>query len=309
MDQSTTYPRFERNIPYGVADRRSRLNTVDVCLPRPSSAATADADANAQRIWVIYIHGGAWRDPDISSTSFEPALSILLRSPVLDDIAGFASVNYRLSPYPAHATRPSDAGDGARNVTHPAHRDDVLEALVFLQRRYAFGHRYLLVGHSCGATLAWQVVMPDEGASSAPGWPARPRGVVGVAGIYDFQGLRERHRHLPGYEDLLHNAFGPAWESESAAPVVWLQRVGRLRDTWPEAELVVLASSERDELVEMEQASMMAQALRETRHRTLNRTDELITLHASHDAICSEGTELAMVIAKSIDRLKRPTAS
>ncbi|CCX04397.1 Similar to Probable kynurenine formamidase; acc. no. A5DNX8 [Pyronema omphalodes CBS 100304] len=46
--------------------------------------------------WIIFIHGGAWRDPKITSDVGEPLLSRLL----LDLSCNAASLNYRLSPYP-----------------------------------------------------------------------------------------------------------------------------------------------------------------------------------------------------------------
>lgn len=85
-----------------------------------------------------YIHGGAFRDPLITSLSLLPSLSSIFARP---GSAGgkkisiaVASLNYRLSAYyPAHFSNPSRSeGDEDRNVIWPTHLDDVLKAIHFL---------------------------------------------------------------------------------------------------------------------------------------------------------------------------------
>lgn len=102
-----------------------------------------------------FIHGGAWRDPLVDATSFKPTVDILSASE--SGVVGFASINYRLSRYPNHGTKPSSPEDPSRNAEHPDHLNDVTRALIFLEKIYGISGRYLLAGHSCGATLAFQV--------------------------------------------------------------------------------------------------------------------------------------------------------
>jgi hypothetical protein len=75
-------------------------------------------------------------------------------------IAGYASIDYRLSAHPAY---PQDAGNtpktSLREARHPDHLDDVCSAIVFLMDKFDFGSNYILVGHSCGASLSFQAVM------------------------------------------------------------------------------------------------------------------------------------------------------
>ena len=93
--------------------------------------------------WIVFIHGGAWRDPNndsIDGKHLLEALPVMYKTNAGEDLmlAG-ASLNYRLSP----------------EVTHPCHVDDVLAGLSMLAARFEMT-RFALVGHSAGATLAFQ---------------------------------------------------------------------------------------------------------------------------------------------------------
>jgi len=61
-----------------------------------------------------------------------------------------ATINYRLSYF---HTRPE-----AYQAKHPDHLNDVAGAIAYLQDRYKFGGNYVIIGHSCGATLSLQYV-------------------------------------------------------------------------------------------------------------------------------------------------------
>lgn len=91
-----------------------------------------------------YIHGGYWCNPRELAWTFTATRAMLLTHPSLkktaDQIAGYASLNYRLSP---HADFPQDRRRTAdyemRDAKHPDHINDVLSALRDLQRRHGFG--------------------------------------------------------------------------------------------------------------------------------------------------------------------------
>ena len=222
------------------------------------------------------MHGGAWRDPDQLSTTIEPTLDRLVaadQSPLLERIAGVASINYRLSPYPDHPTSPSDAADAARAAQHPQHVQDVLAALVSLTESLRLGHGtddtghrhpWLAVGHSCGATLllqAMQSLMSDPPSrqpyETSHAWPP-PSALLLCAGIYSLPRLVAAH---PDYVAMVENAFGPdreRWQraSPAAAPNcgAW---AGRSTPT------VLLCHSDDDELVDWGQLQAMADCLGE----------------------------------------------
>ena len=253
MAVSSEWPQFKNDVPYSDS---STLNTLNICLPRPPSNDNT-------RIWIIYIHGGAWQDPAITATSFTATQNKLLSSPAAEKIAGYATLNYRLSPYPSHPTDPSNPADPARNAKHPDHINDVLAALLYLQDRYGFEERYILVGHSCGATLAFQTAMRRYWGSQYESTPALelnvvpPVAIVGLEGLYDLPALVRYHREQPEYRAFVANAFGDEIEGwEVVSPTS-----GGFGESWVEGRVVVLAHSAGDSLVEGEQPELMRAAL------------------------------------------------
>lgn len=285
-----------------------------------------------------YIHGGAWRDPLITSTSLSPALTHLL-SPTssstpatssasatapphprrtLAHIAGFASLNYRLSPYPQHPTCPSlrpttstPARHEGRNVTHPTHVADVALALRWLRREYGVGgtatdggraREYVVVGHSCGATLGFQLL--DGWLSGGEDAVALPVGVAGLAGLYNLPLLAENHADSSAYEEFLQAAFG---SDESvwlrASPAGLGERLGRER--WAGGRVVVLGESGGDELVEGMQRDVMARALGEGGwgEGVEGRDLMMLELEGGHDDIWREGKGVARAVECVVGRL------
>lgn len=252
MATDNEYPKYLTNVPYS---EESSLNTLDICLPQPPDPT------NTFPLWLIYIHGGAWRDPTITSASITKIQSHFLTSHLSSTITGIASLNYRLSPYPSHPTNPSQPSDPARNAKHPDHITDILTALLYLQDTYHFGDRYILIGHSVGATLAFQVAMKRYWGSQYESTFALelnvvpPMAIVGLEGIYDIPGLVERHTEQKVYRDFVVNAVDPK-DWREASPVS-----GEYEESWGEGQVVVLAHSREDELVEVEQTEGMREVL------------------------------------------------
>ncbi|KAI3335054.1 alpha/beta-hydrolase [Ustulina deusta] len=236
--------------------------------------------SNKGKYWVVYIHGGAWRDPRVAHDTFAPSIDCILRaSPTATDggdcsdatIAGFASIDYRLSPHPQFpqdpATTPAAQYRGAR---HPDHIDDVRSALVFLQRTYGFAGDYLLLGHSAGGALAFQLLATSPSPSVAPTamaagssaqteHPVLPAAIVGLEGLYDFTGVDGRYGGA--YAPFFRGAFGDDPESwDAAAPIKF---AGNYAEKWPGVKLVLLGWSPDDTLVDGPEAENMAQRLRD----------------------------------------------
>lgn len=301
-----SYPLDLTNIPYATT---TPLNTLSLHLPRPP----VPNDPN--RLFLIYIHGGAWRDPAILAPSFAATQSHLLNitktnPSTLAAISGIATLNYRLSPYPSHPTSPSNPHDPARNARHPDHINDVLAALLYLQETYHFGSRYVLVGHSCGATLALQVAMKRFwGAQYDPSSALElnvepPLAIIGVSGIYDVPRLVDDNAAIPAYRDLVVNALGGergVWEGASPS-------MGDLgEDGWREGRLVVLVHSEADELVGMEQSEIMWEGFGEqgfNEELGSQRRRKFVRLTGlKHDEVWEDGREFAGIIAQTIDEI------
>ncbi|KAF2496200.1 hypothetical protein BU16DRAFT_460607 [Lophium mytilinum] len=245
------------------------LQTVTIWLPRPLE----DSDPNSTK-WLIYLHGGAWRDPECSSKQFIPTVNYLdqLSDPAtMSAIAGFASINYRLSPYPPPAAHPSDPSDPYRNVQHPTHLNDVCVALAYLSARFRIeDYGWVGIGHSAGATL-WTQLLSDVDVGTVPRPSAAVRGslsgLVLLAGIYDLPLFLELHRAplvdaktQRIYEQIVTGAFGEDPVGWAVASPANARYVG---EEWPALGLVVLARSKGDQLVEEEQDAEIEAVLRQ----------------------------------------------
>ncbi|CAI4210220.1 unnamed protein product [Parascedosporium putredinis] len=169
--------------------------------------------------WIVFIHGGAWRDPSNTYQDFLPTIEALLSShPMLRPaIRGFASLDYRLSSHPNHAQDPSSTpADRLRCAKHPDHIRDICLALRYLDAKFNMRDRYILVGHSVGATLAFQLLMGDQatkGFTSPAAQPTEagalplPASILGIAGIYEFYDFA--YRHGGPYIPMVEGALGP----------------------------------------------------------------------------------------------------
>ncbi|CAO2650527.1 Nn.00g018190.m01.CDS01 [Neocucurbitaria sp. VM-36] len=318
---STAYPRHIPSISY--SDPPSRLQTLDIWLPRP-----LESSDSANALWIIYIHGGAWRDPLQDSKCVEPTLNHLFsesNAPAISHVAGIASLNYRLSPYPSHPTHPSTPSDQDRNARHPTHVRDIAHGIRYLQKEYGV-KRWIGVGHSCGATMLLQLVsgmgLEDDSKSSSGKTENRgPEALVLLEGIYNFPLLLRNH--LPPtcpenisqiYRDFIARAFGSD-ESvyQAVSPVSGKYNV----EQWSEGRLLVICHSYEDELVERAQRDVMCVALdregwsivmeagdeedelRAEGRRVLNVRD----LKGGHDWIWEDGEQIAKLISEVVQRL------
>ncbi|KAL2858379.1 alpha/beta-hydrolase [Aspergillus pseudodeflectus] len=258
------------------------------------------------RYWVILIHGGAWRDPTQTSESYlTPALEILRKTSSTTSplpISRLASISYRLSAHPSHPQDPStEPTNTLRAAKHPDHLADIHAALAFLQAKYKFGSNYVLVGHSCGATLAFQAVM--RGISSGKECAA-PTGILGMAGIYDLRLLRDSHRDISAYQEFIEGAFGDdetLWDSVS--PAVVEGKEGVLG--WEEGRAVVLAHSEEDGLCDLAQSLKMKETLGAWEKSGNERREiHFLSIKGEHDEAWEKGEELARGIVYTFEKLQ-----
>lgn len=274
-----------------------------------------------------FLHGGAWRDETQDKSEIHPALTQLLTSTspssthALSHIAGIASLNYGLS---THATDDPTADPSLRQV-HPKHISDLVVALGYFQHKYGIGaidadgnprgHEYIIVGHSAGATLAFQSwVLRCECATFRPA-----RAIVGLAGIYNLPALVRNHAEEPFYRKFVSDAF-------TADEGVWVKAspaAQQYEEMWEKGgvETVILGASEGDVLVEKEQVEEM-QAVLECQGWELVKADgdvgrdciegkekgkkkEVIRLEleGSHDEIWKLGTGVRRGIELAVARL------
>ncbi|RPA99330.1 alpha/beta-hydrolase [Choiromyces venosus 120613-1] len=223
-------------------------------------------DPNAY--WVIFIHGGVWRDPKMTKSGGSPLIhSLLSKYPHVNA----ASMNYRLSPHPHY---PSN-GNVAK---HPDHVDDVRLALSFLQERYNVKReKSVLVGHSAGAYMAFQV---DAGCGAAAAV------VIGVEGIYHLGKLVEEYAD---YEGFIEGAFGAGWKGVDEEVLVEAKEGGR----------AVLIHSTQDELLSFGQSRYWAGVLGGKGIIV----KEVYDVVGSHDEVL-EGPELVKVVGEELRGLE-----
>lgn len=265
-----------RDIPY--LPDANRFQTLNIYLPETAASSslvgtpatalpTLGVQSHRPR-YHVHLHGGAWRDPELTATSIEPAVAhAFSAADVTTPILAVASINYTVSQFPTHPLLPYDPAGGhhpdpARDAVHPQHISDVLHGLDLLRSFGLADQSYVLSGHSCGACLAFQATLQPpqyyglDGVAEAP----RPAALLGLNGLYDLPalvaGLGACHEHLRGeYQTLLSNAFGSdqgRWRAASPARFAPAAVTERVREG-KAPRLVVLDQSTEDQLVPMNQ--------------------------------------------------------
>jgi len=314
MSSSPSYPIHRRGIRYGT---EHSLQTLDIFIP---AALDAQSDRTT-KVWLVFLHGGAWSDPTQDSSELQPALDQLYPSrsdsahgdphagaaPALR-IAAYASLNYGLSPQPGAYT-----ADAARNRAHPQHLRDVVAGLRWLAREYGVGARgawdFVVMGHSCGATVLFQLamgVLPREeaGESGFGVGVEKPVALVGLEGIYDLPLLVENHADVPYYAAFVASAFGydeKLWKRVS--PVSG--DVGRI---WKDTKCVVLGMSEEDELVEWEQVEVMLRHVNSSSAIGKDQTCKLLKLTGKHDECWSKGVGIIKALKTTLAAIFTPVS-
>ncbi|EMR11058.1 hypothetical protein PNEG_00656 [Pneumocystis murina B123] len=210
-------------LSYG--DLVENLKKIDVFI---SDDGYIDDSSN---LWVIYIHGGAWRDVKHDSKDGHALINFLRSQFYRQTKVVYASINYRLSPH----------------VVHPEHLNDIKEAIAFLKKSYKLS-RCILIGHSAGATLGIQYFMLDNEAKNIVYC------IICVEGIYD---LLELVNEYPSYEDFVKLAFGDYRQDWIVASPSYL--VSNYLGS--SACKIILIQSEEDELLSMRQTNIMAKAI------------------------------------------------
>ncbi|KAF2797189.1 hypothetical protein K505DRAFT_200210, partial [Melanomma pulvis-pyrius CBS 109.77] len=324
---SPSYPKYIPQLTY--TEPPTRLQTLDLWLPRPLE----ESDPHTT-VFIIYIHGGAWRDPAQDSTTIHATLAHLSAPstysttatpahPSLAHIAGVASLDYRLSPYKDHPTDPSAPDDESRNAKWPDHIHDVRAALRFLAAEYGVGrggeagYRWIGAGHSCGATLLAQHVsgigLEEEEGKAEEKELAGPEALVLIAGIYSLPHLLSHHqppRCPPAIADIyasfVRGAFGPNVEDfyTAVSPLAGAYT----RAACPALRSVVLAYSPADELIEPGQRAGMLARLRECgwverregRGVEGERIVEAVDLTGGHDEVWEDGRQVAVLIGDAV---------
>lgn len=268
------------------------LQTYDVYIP-PASQDKDDFAPCGPKYWLVYIHGGYFRDFTVNSTSVEPSIAYLeLSDPDLlsSRVAGIASLNYRLSALPGVQDPATTPVDELQRARWPDHLQDVKSGLKDLFSRFPMRSGFVLSGHSVGAQMAFLAALESLDDASIP----RPVSVLGVSGIYDFRLIHETN---PEYLNLTTNAMDEKY-FDSASPAEYPgSEYGQLH-----LQAVVLAHSKDDGLVPWSQVDIMKAVVDSI--PGLEGKSKVVELQGVHNAIWRDGKQLAKAFTEILNMLE-----
>jgi acetyl esterase/lipase len=200
-----------KDIAYGAGPR----HMLDVYAP-----AKADAPV------VVFFYGGGWTSGDKNIYRF-------LGSAMAARGVMMVVPDYRLYP----------------EIRFPAYVEDAAQAVAWARANAAkYGgdpNNIFLMGHSAGGQIATLLALNKDYLAAVNMTPARLRGVIGIAGPYDFLPLTD-----PVYKSL----FGPEERWPLSQPVTFVT---------PGAPPMFLAAAEKDDIVWPRNTYRLSAKLRE----------------------------------------------
>ncbi|KAK2589732.1 hypothetical protein QQS21_012589 [Conoideocrella luteorostrata] len=270
------------------------------CVGVWQHAARAKRLENRTGYWIIFIHGGAWLDPRNTLEDFIPSIRKMMSSRYMQSsaIRAFASIDYRLSPSRAFPQDPiTTPNPELRAARHPDHIMDVHAALKMLQEEYELSNNYILVGHSAGATLAFQLLMGETVLYHQHRPPSilLPVAIIAVSGIYDLVGLEERHRGE--YTRFIQGAFGH--NKETWARVSPATFSGNFMECWNQGIRAILAHSPDDSLIDHVEIDAMSAKLA----RDGVEVSTIRDLTGDHDFVWQDGSQIAYLVFRLLGGL------
>ncbi|KAK9418905.1 putative Alpha/beta hydrolase fold-3 domain-containing protein [Seiridium unicorne] len=268
------------------------LQSYDVYIPDGHGHHT---ELRAEKHWVVYVHGGYFRDLTVNSTSIQPAIEVLESrnttnlTHTIDEIVGFASINYRLSAFPGVQDPATTPPNEIQNVSWPDHLDDVVAGLRDLNQHHPIDGRYVISGHSVGAQMAFLAALRTLNDTTIP----KPAAVLGVSGIYDFPQILQTN---PEYTNLTLNGIKDPALLGSASPAEYPSSLyAQLK-----LDAVVLAHSHDDGLVPWDQVDTMYTVIKD-----VAKTDaKIVTLQGAHNSIWGGGVQLAKAFSETLALLQ-----
>lgn len=274
---ATASGQWTTNTEYG---SDNYLQTYDVFVPAHSPSP--------ESCWVVYIHGGFFRDPLVLADSFHATVDILASASGQSlpmHVGGYATLNYRLSQHVNFTQPPETPAYELRNASWTEHLTDVISGIKQLQATYKFGSNYILAGHSVGAQMALLVALKAKDSGIAA-----PRVVLGLSGIYDFPLVHKDH---PEYKALTFNAMKEG-EELAASPATFEAEAYEQAGV----ERVVLGHSKDDGLVPWNQVDRMVEVL----EKSSRGSDyvSVLELHGKHNDIWRDGKESSRAILAAL---------
>lgn len=223
----------------------------------------------SHRLSLILIHGGAWRDPNNTFDDFEDLVAHLPAN------VNVFALNYRLSPV----------------VKHPAHLEDVVSALCYLQKHYRI-ENVGIVGHSVGATLALQLLNHTHILHlEALQLTISLRLLAFLDGIYDIKQLLEEY---PSYASFVNEAFQNEADYINASPLALKMPPF---DILVDSCTIEVVQSTEDELLSENQTVLMANFLHEHSLKYTKHTGSF----GSHEQVY-RNSQVGQIIADGISQ-------
>lgn len=189
---------------------------------------------------------------------------------------------------------------------------DVLTAIAQLQTKYGFGDRYLLVGHSVGATMALLSTLSPTKPLTSDTSVCLPKiqpplAVLAVSGIYDF-GLLHDSNPDSGYEELTRNAIHRPEDMDLASPARYpLTDYNEIWAHGGKKTALIVAHSKDDGLVDWKQVEAIQNVFGRHMGSDIGLGEDcpsvrfqVIEINGAHNDIWGHGTALARVIRKAI---------
>ncbi|KZS99059.1 alpha/beta-hydrolase [Sistotremastrum niveocremeum HHB9708] len=217
------------------------LRSLDLYAPQ-------DSASGAPPPLFVFVHGGAWRSGD------KHELDALAQGVVKRTGFAVALPNYRLSP------REPTPG---RDLYHPAHCEDILEALEALYkyelpveniRGLYDASQIHLGGHSCGAHMLSSIFLDSSAVTPSlrpsDGLLSSVQSITVSEGLYDLDLLLNT---FPGYRDFVSGAFGELASYKQFSTTGYKELKAGIR--W------LVIHSKGDELVDMAQSWAIYEAL------------------------------------------------
>ena len=239
-------------------------------------------------LWLVFLHGGGWRDPVQTRADILPAIALLSAprhaAPCPASPASRASTTPSPPTPPAASLPPPAAATATR-----AHLRDAAAPRCANWRTCGVRARRadkVLAGHSCGATMAFQLAMGLDADLPRDAGVAAPLAVVGSEGLYDLGAAP--------YPEMFARAFGPdPGEWARVSPARYAGRLNAERGSG--CGMLCWGILEVD-LVDWQQSVGMCEAVRPGVGSV-----ELVELVGQHDEVWSEGRELARLLAHAVD--------
>ena len=118
----------------------STIRTISQDITLFNKTLTFQEISQNTREAVIYIHGGAWNDPENTPNDFHQLASIIKSMDIESTVCQY-SIEYRLSP---EIKNPRNLYDAVSNITRLVREKGLTNIN--------------MVGHSVGATFIWQIL-------------------------------------------------------------------------------------------------------------------------------------------------------